>query len=143
MYLCMHVSLCLCLDVCVYISLCAESGDLRSWEDRRSKSQIEVSLEECADFGPRPGSENKIQKGLSGRRRVRFCTGAAKKDDFESKIEFRSRFRKLGVNLCAQARRFRRIRQTRRVYVVFSQTVKHPCACRRKRTAAGLVKLPV
>ena len=36
-----------------------------------------------------------------------LLTGAAKINDFRSKLEFRSRFRKLDVILCAQAWQFR------------------------------------
>ena len=46
----------------IHIYLCAESGDLGPWEDRRPKSKIEASLEKCADFGPRPPSANNSNK---------------------------------------------------------------------------------
>ena len=45
----------------------------------------------------------------AGGRTLVLLTGAAKINDFRSKLEFRGCFRKLGVDFCAQAWRFRHI----------------------------------
>ena len=79
----------------------AVAGDLG--DNRRSKSKIEVSLEECGNSGPRPGSE-KIQKGFPG---TFFLHRRGGKSQIPgSKLEFWTSFRKIDVNFCAQAQRF-------------------------------------
>ena len=111
----------------VYIYLCAESGDLslkqRSLiQGQNSKSRLRSAQISGQGRRWKKGAKNDVFATVCGAMSF-FCTGAAKTNDFEAKFEFRSRFCKLAANLCAQARRFRRIRQKRRVYDVFGQTV--------------------
>ena len=79
-------------------------------------------------------------EAAAGGRTLVLLTGAAKINDFRSKLEFRSRVRKLDVILCAQAWQFRHMFEKTRVFNGFHKTEQNHRACAQKRAAAKLLK---